>query len=106
MVPAKTELYLSPADLAESLGLSVSTLKRWTDKGVLRVERTPGGHRRIAVSEALRFVRESGLRPVMPHRLGLPELGGLSPGADPAAKRLALGPIAARHAFVDDDDGR
>jgi len=90
MVPAKTELYLSPADLAESLGLSVSTLKRWTDKGILRVERTPGGHRRIAVSEALRFVRESGLRPVMPHRLGLPEHGEPFLGVDPATQVAEL----------------
>jgi MerR family transcriptional regulator, light-induced transcriptional regulator len=67
----KIDLYLSPASFAEALGLSVSTLKRWTDKGILQVERTAGGHRRIAMREALRFVRDSGLRPVMPHRLGL-----------------------------------
>jgi excisionase family DNA binding protein len=76
-------LYLSPAGLAETLGLSVSTLKRWTDKGLLKVERTVGGHRRIALDEAVRFVRDSGLKPVMPHRLGL---------AAPASGRAATDP--------------
>jgi MerR family transcriptional regulator, light-induced transcriptional regulator len=71
MSELKQELYLSPADLAESLGLSVSTLKRWSDKGVLKVERTAGGHRRIAMTEVLRFVRDSGLKPVLPAKLGL-----------------------------------
>ncbi len=64
--------FLSPAELAETLGLSTSTLKRWSDKGLLPVERTAGRHRRIAVRDALRFVREARLRVVQPHRLGLP----------------------------------
>lgn len=71
MTTEKVEMYLSPASFAETLGLSVSTLKRWTDKGILSVERTAGGHRRIAMREALRFVRDSGIKPVIPHRLGL-----------------------------------
>jgi methanogenic corrinoid protein MtbC1 len=85
MKPETTDLYLSPASFAEALGLSASTLKRWTDKGLLHVERTAGGHRRIAMREALRFVRDSGLRPVMPHRLGLIGVDETEAGATPDA---------------------
>ncbi len=84
MINEPPKPYLSPAELAEVLGLSVSTLKRWTDKGLLRVERTAGGHRRIATHEALRFVRESGLKPVLPQRLGL-RLSGLASAEDGAS---------------------
>ena len=57
---------LSPRDLARSLGVSESSVKRWVDDGALAARRTAGGHRRIAPAEAVRFVRQSGapvLRP-------------------------------------------
>lgn len=63
--------------LADAIGVSESSLKRWTDGGRLSAERTAGGHRRIAVAEAVRFVRESGLSVVKPELLGL---SGLQPG--------------------------
>ncbi|HEX9106572.1 MAG TPA: MerR family DNA-binding transcriptional regulator, partial [Longimicrobiales bacterium] len=49
--------YLSPRELAEAVGVSESSLKRWADRGVLAVERTAGGHRRIPLGEAVRFIR-------------------------------------------------
>ena len=51
---------ISPKDLARSLGVSESSVKRWVDDGALAASRTAGGHRRIALAEALRFVRSSG----------------------------------------------
>lgn len=51
---------LSPRDLGCALGVSESSVKRWVDDGVLAARRTAGGHRRIAVPEAVRFVRQSG----------------------------------------------
>lgn len=72
--------YLSPRGLADALGVSESSLKRWADGGRLAVERTVGGHRRIALGEAVRFVRREGLRPVRPELLGLPGTGA-EPGA-------------------------
>lgn len=85
----KPDFYLSPAELAEALGLSVSTLKRWTDKGLLTVERTAGGHRRISMPEALRFVRDSGMKPVMPHRLGLAQTErGVGGGLEDQGSRM------------------
>jgi MerR family transcriptional regulator, light-induced transcriptional regulator len=68
---------LSPRVLAEAIGASESSLKRWADEGRLAVERTAGGHRRIRRAEAVRFLREAGLRPVRPELLNLPgDAGG------------------------------
>jgi MerR family transcriptional regulator, light-induced transcriptional regulator len=51
--------------------VSESSLKRWADEGRLAVERTAGGHRRIALEEVIRFIRRSGMTPVRPELLGL-----------------------------------
>ena len=72
---SENEVYLSPRELADALGVSESSLKRWADGGRLEVERTVGGHRRIPLGEAVRFVRVTGLRPVRPELLGLGEIG-------------------------------
>jgi len=37
---------LSPRELAEALGVSESSLKRWVDAGKIAASRTEGGHRR------------------------------------------------------------
>jgi len=57
--------------LADAIGVSESSLKRWADEGLLEAERTAGGHRRIPVPEAVRFVRQAGLSVVKPDLLGL-----------------------------------
>lgn len=63
--------HVSPKVLAQAIGVSESSLKRWVDQGRLGGERTAGGHRRIALAEAIRFVREAGLSVVRPELLGL-----------------------------------
>lgn len=77
----RIKAFLTPKDLAEALGVSESSLKRWANEGMVRVSRTAGGHRRIALTEAVRFARESGLRIENPTALGLEEMlprrGGL-----------------------------
>ncbi|MEX2381419.1 MAG: MerR family transcriptional regulator [Opitutales bacterium] len=65
---------LSPRSVADAIGVSESSLKRWADEGLLRVSRTAGGHRRIALHEALRYIREAGIPIVRPEALGLPQL--------------------------------
>lgn len=70
---------LSPRQLADAIGVSESSLKRWADAGKLAVSRTEGGHRRIAMSEAVRFIRDTGATVVRPDLLGL--------AATPARKR-------------------
>jgi excisionase family DNA binding protein len=64
---------LSPKDLATALGVSESSLKRWTDAGRIRATRTEGGLRRIALDEAVRFIRETGTPVVRPELLDMPE---------------------------------
>lgn len=65
---------LSPRELAEALGVSESSLKRWVDSGKIRAMRTDGGHRRIALSEAVRFVRDTGAPVARPDLLDMPEV--------------------------------
>jgi len=64
---------LSPKNLAVAIGVSESSVKRWADSGAIRIVRTAGGHRRISVQEAVRFVRDSGVPVVRPEMLGFSE---------------------------------
>lgn len=66
---------LSPKDLADVIGVSESSLKRWVDEGRLTASRTAGGHRRIPMHEAIRFIRQTNADVVKPELLGLPDLG-------------------------------
>jgi len=65
---------LSPKELADALGVSESSLKRWVDAGKIHAMRTEGGHRRIALTEAVRFVRETGAPIARPELLDMPEV--------------------------------
>ena len=44
-------------DAATYLGVSPASLRRWSDQGLLRVYRTPGGQRRYAVADLDEFIR-------------------------------------------------
>ena len=50
---------LTSTRVAEILGVTASSVKRWADEGLLACERTAGGHRRFRSSEVARF-RETG----------------------------------------------
>jgi excisionase family DNA binding protein len=65
---------LSPRELAHALGVSESSLKRWVDAGKIVASRTDGGHRRIALPEAVRFIRETGAPLAHPEVLDLPAM--------------------------------
>jgi excisionase family DNA binding protein len=45
------DTWLSLSDVAEALGIHPSTVRLWSDKGMLPVHRTQGGHRRYLRSE-------------------------------------------------------
>ena len=47
-----------PGQLAELLGVSPDTVRRWCDEGRLATVRTEGGHRLVEGTELARFVRE------------------------------------------------
>ena len=65
---------LTTREFADAIGASESSVRRWTNSGVITTARTAGGHRRIALPDAIRFIRESGMRLVRPEILGLPAL--------------------------------
>lgn len=54
--------------------MSESSLKRWVDAGKIAASRTEGGHRRIELGEAMRFIRTSGTPLLRPELLDLPEV--------------------------------
>ena len=41
--------YLTSKNVAEILGINISTLKRWTDNGTLECTKTAGGHRKFTM---------------------------------------------------------
>ena len=52
------ETYLKTQQLADALGVSISSIKRWIDKGAIRATKTMGKHRLVALSHALKFARD------------------------------------------------
>lgn len=75
----RAERFISPAQLSRALGLGESTVKRWIDQGRIPAEKTPGGHRRIRVSDALVLLRRGDGKLVDPAVLGLVADGASSP---------------------------
>jgi excisionase family DNA binding protein len=53
-VPSR--LGLTTAQAARHLGVSLSTIRRWSDAGHLRGSRTPGGQRRFTVEQLDAFL--------------------------------------------------
>ncbi len=52
----KSRLGLSTSEAARHLGVSLSTVRRWSDAGHLRGYRTPGGQRRFTVEQLDEFL--------------------------------------------------
>jgi excisionase family DNA binding protein len=51
-----SRLGLTASQAARALGVSVSTVRRWSDSGALRGYRTPGGQRRFSREQIDQFV--------------------------------------------------
>lgn len=47
--PQVGEMKLTTSSAARYLGVSVSTVQRWVELGVLKSDKTAGGHRRISM---------------------------------------------------------
>ena len=48
----------SPTQVADLLGVSPDTVRRWCDEGRLKATRSPGGHRVVSGKELARYLRE------------------------------------------------
>lgn len=86
--------WLTTAQLAHAIGVSDSSVKRWVDGGRIRAARTAGGHRRIPLAEAVRYIRSTGRAVTGPGALGLvasasPDDAGQTLGAHLLAGRAA-----------------
>ncbi len=89
---------LSPKQVAQAIGASESSLKRWCDQGLLETVKTAGGHRRIAVHEVLKFAREQN------HQLVEPQLLGMPATEDRKARRLPESAIRFTEALLADHE--
>jgi excisionase family DNA binding protein len=64
--PARKPLGLSTSQAADALGVSLGTIRRWSDMGYLESYRTPGGQRRFSDEQIEQFVESlqlGGFRP-------------------------------------------
>lgn len=57
---ADQQAVYSTREVAERLGVSLRTVQLWTEAGVLRAWKTPGGHRRILQSSVEELLRQRG----------------------------------------------
>ena len=64
----KHKSFLTPNEVAELLMVSPVTVRQWAQKGYLKAESTPGGHRRFLRQEIERFAREHQLSLQQPDR--------------------------------------
>ncbi|HWI22197.1 MAG TPA: helix-turn-helix domain-containing protein [Baekduia sp.] len=54
--PRSKRLGLTTSEAAEHLGVSLSTIRRWSDAGHLAGYRTPGGQRRFSAEQLDAFI--------------------------------------------------
>jgi excisionase family DNA binding protein len=55
--PHEEPYSLKPSDVAELVGVSPETVRRWASEGHLAHYKSPSGHRRFRRSDVLKFVK-------------------------------------------------
>ena len=88
--------HLSPKQVARAIGVSESSLKRWVDQGLIQAVRTAGGHRKLALEDVLKFLRENDHPIIAPELLQLPAASpqseiGLRRGSERLLEALLAG---------------
>ncbi|MCL2701231.1 MAG: hypothetical protein FWE88_06010 [Phycisphaerae bacterium] len=71
--------FLTSRELGMILGVSESSVKRWIDQGLVPASRTAGGHRRVALADAVNYVRENRVPVLNAGMLGFSETEMLRP---------------------------
>lgn len=61
----------TPKEVAQALGVSESSVKRWVDRGQLAAAKTAGGHRKVPLASVAAFVRRTGQALADPAALGM-----------------------------------
>ncbi|CAE7402165.1 unnamed protein product [Symbiodinium sp. CCMP2456] len=61
----------TPKQIAQALGVSESSVKRWVDSGRLPAAKTAGGHRKVPLPSIAKFIRETGHQLAEPAVLGM-----------------------------------
>ncbi len=54
--PTERQLVFTSSQAADYLGVSLATVRRWTDAGHIACYRTPGGQRRFSRTQLERFI--------------------------------------------------
>jgi MerR family transcriptional regulator, light-induced transcriptional regulator len=55
---------LSTAEVARLFNVTETTVKRWADEGMLRCQKTPGGHRKFEIRNVIEFTEKNHFEPV------------------------------------------
>jgi len=66
----------SPKEVAQAMGVSQASIKRWVDKGLIVAEKTAGGHRRITQQALFSYLQASNKDLTNPEVLKLPATSG------------------------------
>ena len=80
--------FLTSRQLADSIGVSESSVKRWVDDGTIKADRTAGGHRRIPVAAAIGYIRDHGVAVSKPHMLSIASTPRIGPVDEDAVETL------------------
>ncbi len=91
---------LTPRELADAIGVSESSVRRWVDAGHIPMTRTQGGHRRIALDDALRYLREIQADIVRPELLGLEQFSTADTEDQALLRALAAGDAARARGII------
>lgn len=89
---------LTPKKVAQAIGVSESSMKRWCDRGLIDFQTTAGGHRRLSQASVIDFLRNG------KHALIKSELIGLPSGIRPTERNSETSQSEFLAAIVDGNE--